>query len=371
MSNEWIKYKRLVFLMIYMLPLAYISAEKVTVDGLNYYLYLDTHEAIIDNGNTWVGELVIPSEIIYNGQKYTVKGICWNAFYNCNELTKIKIPKTVDSVIHHVLSDEGPGAVSSDCMNPFKGCTALESVEVDESNPVMKSVGGVLFSKEGTGLYSYPAGIKAEKYVVPEGVTWLGISAFANSVNLVSLELPESVTKLGAEVFSDCQKLKTISLPRNLSHLESATFRNCSSLESVKIPTGVRTIGEQTFFGCISLKIIDLTERMEAIGSLAFYACSLDTLIIRGILDSQSVNKNLFVGLNESTKLFVPASEIGRYENIYAGPILPLENIITSLPSLLYSSDKSKNVYVLSGRRLQKAPQKGLYIQDGKKVVIK
>ena len=69
------------------------------------------------------------------------------------------------------------GSVPDD-MNPFKGCTALESIEVDEDNPALKSVDGILFNKDGSKLYAYPAGKKADSYVVPEDVTWVGMNAF-------------------------------------------------------------------------------------------------------------------------------------------------------------------------------------------------
>ena len=34
-------------------------------------------------------------------------------------------------------------------------------------------------------------------------------------------------------------------------------------------------------------------------------------------------------------------------------------------------AEKDSKIYDLNGRRLQKAPEKGMYIQDGKKVVVK
>ena len=47
-----------------------VNALTVNVDGLTYYLFEDTHEAMVDNGNKWEGELVIPSEILFCGQSY-------------------------------------------------------------------------------------------------------------------------------------------------------------------------------------------------------------------------------------------------------------------------------------------------------------
>ena len=79
--------------LVLVLSLISVNAQKVKIDGLNYYLFEDTHEAVIDVDNTWTGELDIPSAVSCNGETYTVNGISWNAFYNCKKLTKVKIPK--------------------------------------------------------------------------------------------------------------------------------------------------------------------------------------------------------------------------------------------------------------------------------------
>lgn len=162
-----------------------LDGKKVACDGLRYYLFQDTDKAAIDEGNTWSGELELPSEISYTSvfnfkgeEVYHVNGISHKAFQDCKELTKVRIPKEIENIITYVLSvDEMVGSVPDD-MNPFKGCTALESIEVDEDNPALKSVDGILFNKDGSKLYAYPAGKKADSYVVPEDVTWVGMNAF-------------------------------------------------------------------------------------------------------------------------------------------------------------------------------------------------
>ena len=74
----------------------YANAQNVTIDGLKYYLFPDTHEAALNYGSTWSGELDIPSKVNYDGQTFTVTGITTNAFWGCNELTKVRIPKTIE-----------------------------------------------------------------------------------------------------------------------------------------------------------------------------------------------------------------------------------------------------------------------------------
>ena len=366
------KSNSIMFLILLMLVLSFmtVNAQEVTIDGLKYYLFVDTHEAALNGNNSWVGELDIPSEVSYNGERYTVNAMSVFAFYECKELTKVRIPKTIDQIINYTLSDDDKsGAISPDYKNAFMGCTSLETILVDEENPSMKSIGGILFSKDGTELYCYPAGIKAESYVVSEGVTWIGGDAFAYNSYLVSVELPETVSKLCGGAFSYCTKLEKVNLPQNLTFLGGFMFWECSSLKSIEIPSGVKNIGDRAFWNCSSLKTIDLPENVTLIGGYAFYGCNLDDLVIRGILDSGCVDGSLFNGLNKSARIYVLASELDRYKSKFNRIFLPLEDYISGILKPTHLSEATAPVYDLNGRQYQGIPQKGLYIQNGKKII--
>ena len=194
MKTIKIEILRMAVLLICISASVYTSAQMVTIGGLDYKLFPETHEAILANGNNWVGELVIPAQVSYEGQDYVVKSIYILAFDNCKQLTKVTIPSTTDSIHHSTLKEGALGQISDSYMTPFIRCTALESIEVDENNPSMSSIGGVLFNKDGTRLYCYPAGMKADKYVVPEGVTWIGGNAFGYNENIVSIGSKGKIT---------------------------------------------------------------------------------------------------------------------------------------------------------------------------------
>ena len=365
------KLNRPIVIMVSMLIQISGNAQNVTIDGLKYYLYPKTHEAALDYGNTWSGELNLPSEVSYEGKTYDVKSMSYGAFHGCKKLTKIRIPKTIENVIHHVLSDEDKtGAVSPDNMNPFVGCTALECINVDEDNPIMSSIEGILFNKDGTKLYSYPVGVKAESYAVPDGVIWIGSSAFESNEYLISVELPETIERLYGSVFRDCKKLEKVSLPSNLTCLEPWMFWGCSSLKSIQIPSGVNKVGERAFWNCSSLREIDIPESVSVIGSYAFYGCMPDALVIRGRLSREYAYNNILTGLNESTTLYVPISEIDYFKPHFSGTILPVDQYhtadIVNTPS---SKVISHPLFDLRGRRLETSPKKGVFIYNGHKYV--
>ena len=429
---------KLMACLICLFSLMTANAQEATIDGLNYYLYPDTHEAAI-NVSTWSGELDIPSEVKYNEETFTVTGIRQLAFDGCNELTKVRIPKTIDHVVHHVLTDD-PNIVGSGdntCMNPFYRCKALESIEVDEENPIFKTVDGLLFSKDGTGLYCYPAGVRSEKYVVPECVTWIGGAAFGYNNHLVTVELPTTIKELHS-TFWGCTNLEKINLPENLTYINAYTFTDCSSLKSIETPSGVTNMGEGVFRGCSSLESIvlpdnvsfiggsafkectsletivlpsslsvtennmfsgctslktvtipdgmtdvgsymfknctslnelDLPESVNLIGWWAFSGCKLDYLVIRGEL--KYLDRYVFDMMDTSTVVYTLASQVEKIKEFYSGVVLPLEEYTSGIRSTEYSSDKNASVYDLQGRRMSGNPTKGIYIQNGKKYVVK
>ena len=205
-----------------------VGEGEVTIDGLNYYLNSSFYTAPLTKGNTWEGELDIPSEISFYGQTYRVTSMALTAFRDNTKLTKVRIPKNLEGILHgyyttNPYEDVPTGLISSDCMNPFIGCTALESIEVDEENQSLKSVDGVLFSQDGkghyhyltndyygTGLYCYPAGARRESYTIPNGVEWIGSGAFGHNQYLSSLTMPSSLKQICNNVFAGCNNLTDI-----------------------------------------------------------------------------------------------------------------------------------------------------------------
>ena len=413
MKTIKIEFKRLMAYLVFICSLVCANAQNVTIDGLKYYLYPDTHEAVLNNGNTWSGELDIPSEVKYNGETFTVTGMTNGAFNNCSELTKVRIPKTINHIVHGVLTDDPniTGQSNPEAMNPFYRSTALEVIEVDEDNPIMSSEGGILYSKDKTRLYAYPAGLRQETFIIPDRVTWIGMCAICHNRYLSSLTIPNSVTYCGS-ICDNCTNLKTVSLPENLTYISAYSFDNCKSLKSIEIPDGVTYMGESVFRYCSSLESIVLPDHVSFVGGLAFFECTsletiklssslsaidnsmfngcsnlktvaipdgitvivafqrckFDHLIIRGRL--RYFDKYIFDGLDTSTTIYTQASQVQKIKNIYEGAVLPLEKYPSGILSTKSSPDNPSPVYNLQGR-LAPTPKKGVYIQNGKKVIVK
>ncbi len=359
--------------------------EEVTIDGMKYTLRKAMGRAMLVDGSTQKGEVRIPSELSYEGKDYTVTSIGESAFTENMNLTKVFIPRTImnTDLSYNV------GFYS----DPFYGCTALQSIEVEDGNPAVCSVDGVLFNKEKTKLLSYPAGATQTSYTVPESVTWieplafsysqhlrvvtltdyvtelgysafyecksleevrlpsglktlanylfgncqrlksvtipqgvtyLGLKAFYCCTSLTSVTMPESITSTDYSVFEGCTSLESVTLSPNLSKIEYNMFANCSSLKKLLIPNSVTMVGSEAFKNCSALTSLDLPKSINRLGYSVFAGCKLNSLYIRGVIDSHWMSSSIFTDMDTQTELYVLSSEMEKFQAIYKGPIYPL-----------------------------------------------
>lgn len=268
------------------------SVLKVAIDGLTYKLNQGTHTAMVANANSWEGELDIPEQVAYNDETYIVDKLEWLAFDLCKTLTKVRIPKTVVKIQHYDGNEE--------CKNPFRNCTSLESIEVDETNPSMCSINGVLFSKDKTQLYCYPAGAKRGTYSVPDGVKWLCAEAFAFNSYLTSINMPNSVTNMCFGTFCCCKSLNSIRLSENIKRISAWTFEKCESLHFLDFPESVMSFAESVF-------------RWSPI----------KTIVIRGTFP-EGLRSDTFYFMDDEVIIYVQPSEVEKFKKVFKGTVLPL-----------------------------------------------
>ena len=324
-------------LLLGQLSFAQDFTSTATIDGLLYELNESTHTAMISNGNSWTGELVIPERVSYRGDTYIVDRLEWLAFDLCETLTKVKIPKTIVKIQHY--------AGTKDCKNPFRGCTCLESIEVAEENPSMCSVDGVLFNKDKTQLFCYPAGARSKVYSVPDGVTWIGGDAFALNPYLLNVTMPNSVTRLSFGVFSYCKSLQSVVLSENISYIDAYTFEKCESLHSLEIPESVSGFAESVF-------------RWSP----------LKTLVIKGTFP-QGLRYDTFYLMDDEVIVYVRQSEVEKFRKVFHGTVLPLESYYTGISDIpMANYNKKSQAYNLQGH-ITRYPAKGIYVEDGRVII--
>ena len=144
------------------------------------------------------------------GTSYTVPSTVTQigGFGNNTTLTSITLPeglRTIDTYAFTesiITSISIPDSVDSYGSYPFYQNRALESFTVGAANSILKSVDGVLYSKDGTTLLEYPGGRRNESFSIPSGVTTLA-SQWTYAQYLKSMTVPSTVTAIGSGGFSN------------------------------------------------------------------------------------------------------------------------------------------------------------------------
>ena len=178
-----------------------------------------------------------------------VIGIC--AFISCSSLTNINIPDSVTTIGNSAfMKCESltyitiPSSVVDMIGNPFCRWHGI----LNNKSKAFIYEDNVLFNKDKTTLIAYRA--KETNYIIPNGTTRIGDSAFCGCESLTSIKIPNSVTSIGICSFLICSCLTSINIPNSVTCIEKGAFVGCGSLVNIIIPNSVTTIESGAFGGC-------------------------------------------------------------------------------------------------------------------------
>ena len=245
------------------------------VDGIyyNYGSQRGTCEVTYrySSGDSYTGDIVIPSSVTYSGTTYSVTSIGSYAFYGCDGLKSITIPNSVTSIQGWV----------------FGNCDSLKSVTFEDGDKALslgrRYDGSYYYAFTGSNVqevylgrtldgYEPGFGPSLTKATIGNKLDTLSL-CFSGCTNLKSITIPNSVTSIGSGAFSGCMRLKTINIPNSVTSIGSSAFYGCSNLRTATIGTSVTNIGKYAFGNCRLLdKIILLPNSVPAGFSKIFYS---------------------------------------------------------------------------------------------------
>lgn len=223
----------------------------------------------------------------------TLKSIGSTAFENCKGLKDVTITKNVNII--------GEAA--------FSGCESLEAFKVDSSNAVFSTDSwGIIYNKDKTAIFFYPAGNKRPVYTIPAYITYVQNSAFKSAANLEEVSWLNPETSFGLSVFSYCTNLYRVTVPEGTKHLADWMFNACFSLTEVNLPDSVGSFGAGVFHWCTNLKEFVMPASLEEVTSNSFKEC----FNLRKVVLNDSLK---FIGPNAFSRCFA-LEEINLHENI-------------------------------------------------------
>ena len=216
---------------------------------------------------------------------------------------------------------------------------------------------------------------------IPNSVTTIGGSAFSGCSALTSVNIPNSVTTTGGSAFSGCSALTSVTIPNSVTKIDNHTFEYCSTLTSINIPNSVTAIEEDAFRDCTNLQKVHIGNCVKTIGTSAFENCTSITQISSEAVVPPTCESGVFFYINTSKcKLIVPKNSLDAYKQAYQWEdFLLIEGSTTGITNNVYNKAELADVYTIDGtRRLSKASTdeinalpKGVYIVNGKKIIIK
>ena len=220
-----------------------------------------------------------------------------------------------------------------------------------------------------------------KQVIIGDGVTTIGDWAFSYCRALTSITIPNSVTTIGDNAFESCSSLTSITIPNSVTTIGDWAFSYCRALTSVIISNSVTTIGERTFANCYSLTSVTIPSSVTRIEDGAFSDCGNVKQITSEAVTPPYCSRYAFDGVNRNEcKLFVPKNSIDAYKRAYVWwHFFLIEGTTTGIKNNIYNKIDNVDVYTIDGiKRLSKANvneinalPKGVYIINGKKIVIK
>lgn len=166
------------------------------------------------------------------------------------------------------------------------------------------------------GIFAFADCVNLEMVTLSDGIKEIEMGAFYNCQNLKDIKLPERLEVIRNGAFFKCKSLTEIDIPNYVRVIEEGAFSECSSLTNVQLPNTITEIKEKTFSDCINLKSIYLPDSLKTVGASAFYNCSsLSTVrMSEGI---ERVEENAFWGTE-----FLKSGMADEYGSVYLGKVL-------------------------------------------------
>ena len=266
------------------------------------------------------------------------------AFRDCESLKEIEIPAGVKKINLGAFgsvaleSIELPSGIEEIGDRAFSKCK-LTAIELPKS---LKKIESSAFSGNNIESVAFPSGIEIvggfdnnplKSVEIPEGVSEIGSSAFANCKSLESVKLPSTLKQISSRAFEKCENLEVITLGGNVTEIGEEAFKGCTALKEIKLPKSLKRLGSRVFKGCTSLSEIEIPENVEE-SRFTFYMFFVDSSVkkVRWLTNAEAKNC-CFGGSPFLEEVYVNASTIKK-EAFYIDNLNSRDAKIQNCPAL-------------------------------------
>ena len=169
----------------------------------------------------------------------------------------------------------------------FQGMATLKSITLPEG---LLSIGSDAFlncgiealtlpdSLRSIGSYAFADNKALRSVRLPKTLTALPSGIFSSCTSLKTLSLPRGITRIESSSLSH-SGIETLTVPEGVDYIGESAFRHCTELCEITLPSTLLRLGDYAFYQCEQIKTLKLTGALSAIGHYAFaYCTALETL---------------------------------------------------------------------------------------------
>lgn len=293
-----------------------------------------------DNGEApgeYKGDIVVPSELTYDGKDYVVtsiKGVFKNqpitsivigdgvatisrgCFQDCVELVSVVLPSDLATMQGDLFNGcvkleelTIPGTVKEISSNQLKNCSSLKKLVIADGPTAIEISAGMYGTYEagkGGGLQSMTS---LTDVVINRAIgtkfTAMDTKPFRSSATITNVTLGGSLTEVPTSYFENCTALKDVKFEGNVTSLGTNVFTN-TGIQEITLPSSITVIPNSTFQNCKSLKKVVLADEVTSIQATAFANSKLEEFKFPSNL--QSIGELAFSGTNLSGEITFPPS---------------------------------------------------------------
>ena len=149
-----------------------------------------------------------------------------------------------------------------------------DEVVVPATNPEGQEIYGIYNAAFAENEY-------VTKFIVSEGIRYIGSSAFSGAKSLKEVVLPTTLEKIDESAFANCPELTAVTFAdgtESLTEISARAFKDCPKLESVTLPDSVSALGESAFEGDAALTSFDIPDSLYVLQARLFYGSGLTSL---------------------------------------------------------------------------------------------
>lgn len=188
-------------------------------------------------------EIEIPANIKY---------INMGALENCDNLESVVLHEGLERIGHKAFAETAISDITipASVYELYNGALArMENVtayKVAAGSEYFKTINGVVYTTDGTGLVAYPTGRENSSYTVPDGVVYIWRHAF-DGAKCTSITLPESLREIWGYAFEG-SALTEITVPAGVAFIDVNFLNNCEDLTTIKHLGDLPTFFEGTTY---------------------------------------------------------------------------------------------------------------------------